>query len=572
MPVSHLGLTVSHIPSATSFYLAALQPLGYHYIGQQGNSIGLGIIDADFFLCQERSGTRASPNHIAFTANNRLTVRNCYAAALNAGGRPSGAPSYRNGDCSCFNAAVEDLDGNTIEFIYREPCKSEINHELPAPSANSRVETWQENVSRSGLTEDVQSLASKTSRTKSRAQTALDLASTTSKSLKPSTVSMPGITRSRTEPVTSNVENGGKTIVGTLLGAAAGAAVAYAMCQSEKDSAREESSFARSQVASSRDGRSRREHEKSSVSKRSHRNYSTTESARTPKPPYRNMLAIESPMYEDGGIQDVISRYTSSRRPAPQRSQTYDAIEYAPKSIASSRGDQYGLKRSTTLPTDTPDYDLEAPRTAPASQHTSRRGSLEDTKLTRHDSGVSIHSHRSGRRSSTSTIKPSRRGSHYESAANVPLPSPKAQSYISAADQLSQTRSKAPSYKSAAGMPLPSSRVTSYVSAAQYPMPPSRTNGGYTDAAEESDGLGDVRTVVPDDSISCVDYSSKSKKSKSSSKSSRQSSKRSNAGSERTVRPAKAGGSRHSAQTLPVRQKEDHHGGKSGKRSTFSYV
>ena len=56
MPVSHLGLTVSHIPSATSFYLSALQPLGYHYIGSQGDSIGLGIKDADFFLCQEQTG------------------------------------------------------------------------------------------------------------------------------------------------------------------------------------------------------------------------------------------------------------------------------------------------------------------------------------------------------------------------------------------------------------------------------------------------------------------------------------------------------------------------------------
>jgi hypothetical protein len=52
MPVSHLGLTVSHIPAASSFYLSALQPLGYRYIGCQGDSIGLGIDDADFFITQ----------------------------------------------------------------------------------------------------------------------------------------------------------------------------------------------------------------------------------------------------------------------------------------------------------------------------------------------------------------------------------------------------------------------------------------------------------------------------------------------------------------------------------------
>lgn len=56
MPVSHLGLPVSDISSATSFYLSALQPLGYRYFGQEGDAIGLGIKDADFFLCQARSG------------------------------------------------------------------------------------------------------------------------------------------------------------------------------------------------------------------------------------------------------------------------------------------------------------------------------------------------------------------------------------------------------------------------------------------------------------------------------------------------------------------------------------
>lgn len=56
MPVSHLGLTVSCIPEATSFYLAALQPLGYRYIGHQGDSIGFGVTDADFFLSQAQNG------------------------------------------------------------------------------------------------------------------------------------------------------------------------------------------------------------------------------------------------------------------------------------------------------------------------------------------------------------------------------------------------------------------------------------------------------------------------------------------------------------------------------------
>jgi hypothetical protein len=56
MPVTHVGLTVSNLPNSTKFYLAALQPLGYRYIGQWGPQIGFGAEEADFFLTQEMAG------------------------------------------------------------------------------------------------------------------------------------------------------------------------------------------------------------------------------------------------------------------------------------------------------------------------------------------------------------------------------------------------------------------------------------------------------------------------------------------------------------------------------------
>ena len=55
MPFSHIGLTVSHVPSSSSFFLAALSPLGYHYVGHQGNQIALGIDDAEFLISPESS-------------------------------------------------------------------------------------------------------------------------------------------------------------------------------------------------------------------------------------------------------------------------------------------------------------------------------------------------------------------------------------------------------------------------------------------------------------------------------------------------------------------------------------
>ncbi|KAF2459337.1 Glyoxalase/Bleomycin resistance protein/Dihydroxybiphenyl dioxygenase [Lineolata rhizophorae] len=119
MPVSHIGLTVSHLPTSTSFFLSALQPLGYRYIGQQGNQVGLGISDADFFLCQETPGCKAGAAHIAFTAKTTAAVRDFYANALNAGGRPHGSPAVRNDESGLFNAAVLDFDGNSIEVVHR---------------------------------------------------------------------------------------------------------------------------------------------------------------------------------------------------------------------------------------------------------------------------------------------------------------------------------------------------------------------------------------------------------------------------------------------------------------------
>ena len=55
MPVSHVGLTVTHLPTSCSFFLAALAPLGYRYFGQEGNQIAFGIDTADFFISQETS-------------------------------------------------------------------------------------------------------------------------------------------------------------------------------------------------------------------------------------------------------------------------------------------------------------------------------------------------------------------------------------------------------------------------------------------------------------------------------------------------------------------------------------
>ncbi|KAK7543543.1 hypothetical protein IWX46DRAFT_152602 [Phyllosticta citricarpa] len=271
MPVSHIGLTVSHLPTSCSFFLAALQPLGYRYLGQQGNQIGLGINnEADFFICQETPGSiKAGAAHIAFLAPDRIAVRDFYTAALTAGGRPHGSPATRDQDNGVFNAAVLDVDGNSIEVVFRESVDPKDDTQS-AVGGKSRVLTWRKSVSE-GLG-DGQSVFSAKSASKTAmmpfrqvAQSVVSSARSPSVAPSQSISQAPTMIRTSSAPAQPQAPThaskelnpelmadvGARKIIGTLIGAAAGAAVAYAMVKSERDSAREEAEWVASQRAPS---------------------------------------------------------------------------------------------------------------------------------------------------------------------------------------------------------------------------------------------------------------------------------------------------------------------------------
>ncbi|CAD0106788.1 unnamed protein product [Aureobasidium uvarum] len=238
MPVSHVGLIVSHVPSACSFFLSALQPLDYRYIGNQGDSVGFGTDDADFFLSPEVPGNA----HVAFSATSKLAVRDFYAAALTAGGQPNGAPAFRGCNDCIFNAAVLDLDGNSIEVIYHQ---LEEDDAYTTVSGGSRVLTWRRGIVNVLGDEDRTTFVSAR-----RSQPDTEKMSTTSITESTPRSKASGVTRTASMPTISpgTSESGfqitGKAIIGTILGAAAGAAVAYAMIKSEQDSAQQEADFA----------------------------------------------------------------------------------------------------------------------------------------------------------------------------------------------------------------------------------------------------------------------------------------------------------------------------------------
>ncbi|KAJ5819730.1 hypothetical protein N7474_005321 [Penicillium riverlandense] len=203
MPVSHLTLTVSHLPASTSFFLSCLQPLGYQFVGRHEAYIGFGQKQgkpADFWITEQKPGSPASAIHVAFPAPSRDAVSAFFICALKAGGQIHGEPKVRDAQSGYYSAAVIDFDGNSIEAVYR-------------PGGDNR------------------SIVSKTS---SNSETSAVRAAS-----KPPTTAIHAsshIVRNTTSDDGSKVA---KTIVGTLIGAAAGAAIAYAMVRGDSQSSKE---------------------------------------------------------------------------------------------------------------------------------------------------------------------------------------------------------------------------------------------------------------------------------------------------------------------------------------------
>jgi hypothetical protein len=168
---------------------------------------------------------------VAFSATSKAAVRDFYTAALTAGGKSNGSPAYRGpGEC-IFNAAVLDLDGNSIEVIYHQ---TEDEDAYTTASGGSRVLTWRRDIVNVLGDEDRTTFVSAR-----RSQPDIESISDTRST---STPAVPQTSQASSSD--SGFKITGNAIIGTILGAAAGAAVAYAMVKSEQDSAQQEADFA----------------------------------------------------------------------------------------------------------------------------------------------------------------------------------------------------------------------------------------------------------------------------------------------------------------------------------------
>ncbi|HYJ58219.1 MAG TPA: VOC family protein [Methyloceanibacter sp.] len=134
--IDHLGMPVSNIASATSFYLKALAPLGYGIVMEvsaaetgHGAAVGFGPPGKaqdfqsgkpSFWIGEEER--LAGHTHVAFVASSRDAVDAFYRAALAAGGKDNGKPGLRpHYHANYYGAFVLDPDGNNIEAVCHAP-------------------------------------------------------------------------------------------------------------------------------------------------------------------------------------------------------------------------------------------------------------------------------------------------------------------------------------------------------------------------------------------------------------------------------------------------------------------
>jgi hypothetical protein len=239
---SSITLTVSHLPTSTSFFLSALQPLDYVYRGRVDNNIGFGSATnpsapPDFWITQEIPGVPAGAAHVAFNAPSQLAVQHFFSAALKAGGKFHGDPAVRDSS-GYYSAAVIDFDGNSIEAVYRptfsddkeNDVKSIVSNAKSTATARSDAKTY---VSRAAPTE-IRSTASRAAPPTgppppSQAKPSGDVIENfMAEARNAANIAREVVERARPSTNTTSSGGNGDTIMGTLLGVAAGAALTYA--------------------------------------------------------------------------------------------------------------------------------------------------------------------------------------------------------------------------------------------------------------------------------------------------------------------------------------------------------
>ncbi|OQD77206.1 hypothetical protein PENDEC_c003G05048 [Penicillium decumbens] len=480
MPVSHLTLTVSHLPTSTSFFLSCLQPLGYQFIGRVEEYIGFGQkpgAPADFWITEQKPGLAVSAVHVAFPAPSKEAVQSFVYAAVKAGAKLHGEPRERDSISGYYSAAVIDLDGNSVEAVYR-PGASVVVSEAGGPTIALLENGSIVSKSSRASTVKAESVAPPRSEARSavsRAPTAISKAPTAVSKAAPSVVSHrsqgpPPSYTTQTIPTQTiqSVDDGSKaakTIVGTLIGAAAGAAIAYAMVKGDTETNSPQYTPPQytpeshqlmappSQVSSRREEQyqpMRAIEAARSIYTSASGPRSTVTRSVVSKNPRASTIYEGTEFFDENGRRASDGSIFSIPEDIPLR-----AIEYPP----SSHSSRHPCNPSTFISS----YAADKPRAASVhssstikSSHSIQRRHSDDRDSYSSRSKHSYHASSSSHHSTTSKSHKDDSGSTASStrtARNIPLPAGSSASYYSASQNGNE------SYISARGVPLPESVV-----------------------------------------------------------------------------------------------------------------
>ncbi|RDL33903.1 uncharacterized protein BP5553_08271 [Venustampulla echinocandica] len=260
MPQRTPVIEVSHLPSAASFYAAITQPLGLQFLFTSppgsptclyfGTVTDIGTSsprkDVVFSLSQS---VAAIPrlSHIDLSAASSKAALEFYKKSqlYNKGSKHNSLEHNREDGSETIIARTADFDGNMIQTAYSSrggPRRGPSVIEMPGPEKESRrVLEWQEDVARSisGAAEEQSQVSGSTYRGPPAGPGTFRRSDTfpAAKVVHRETVTTESYRRHHGDaPERSSSGGGGisgKALIGTLLGAAAGAAVAYAMVRSE---------------------------------------------------------------------------------------------------------------------------------------------------------------------------------------------------------------------------------------------------------------------------------------------------------------------------------------------------
>jgi hypothetical protein len=467
---SSITLTVSHLPTSTSFFLSALQPLAYTYRGRSGQTIGFGSATdkkapADFWITQEVPGVPAGAAHVAFAAPSKAAVEEFFVVALKAGGKIHGEPCVRDAS-GYYSGAVIDFDGNSIEAVYR-PSFSD-DKENDSKSVVSRISSVRASSplarSTASCTPSTHSVSAAPHAQATQSGNVIDTLFTEVRNAADVARNLVGQARQHNSQITQNgFGDSSGAVVGTLLGVAAGAALHFAFSNNYNQN--RPSGLARSITDPPPPPRSE---------------YSSYSQSRQPR-------AIDAPpsSYHPGMItmhdHDTPSDYTSTIRPRRSSSATGHSTasrRTSTRMIEAAPPTSYKAPSALTT-VSSRHNDRPRSRASSALRHTrSRSQSTSDRTVVRVTETVTSAAHYPLPESTVSKAT-SKRSSRGPSPSRYPLP----ESTISKATSKRSSRGPSPSR-----YPLPESTISEATikrssrgpSPARYPLPASTTSKAST--------------------------------------------------------------------------------------------